>query len=138
MPRRCRHYRAALDGLEHEGLDGLMLRSALPDERPHPTVWRVELEELAVEDELRPVRSPVHNPPGATDTEIDSALGHLEAPGAEPASEVLTLRADLPDELRRCVQEAPYLDDRLVGRQGDLGFGVGRGHVPSPSPVLPG
>jgi hypothetical protein len=48
VSRRRREHRAALDRLEHEGLDGLMLGCAIPDERHHPTVRSVELEELAV------------------------------------------------------------------------------------------
>jgi hypothetical protein len=55
-----------------------VFRCPFPDPGADTTPWRVELQELTVEDELRPVGSAVYDSPGAADAEVDLAFGDLQ------------------------------------------------------------
>ena len=128
-----REHGAALDRLEHQRLDGLVLGRALADERRHPAVRRVELEELAVEGELHPVRGALHDPPRAADAEVAprtrtprGAAGRTSGAGTRPRCTARYTSSGGALKNRRTL---------MIGSPAGVVIcvvGAGHGHVPSP------
>ena len=123
---------AALDRLADHRLGRDVLRRSLLDEGADPPAGWVELQELAVEAELRAVGGAVDDPPRAADAQVGLAHGDLEMPWPEPATQVLGLGQGAVHEFRWRLEEPADVDRRLSRWRDDLGRGVSHGHVASP------
>ncbi len=116
---------AAAVGLEPDGLESLVLGSAVVDERPAQPGWAVDLDVAAVEGMVLPVGRALHKAIAAADTQVDLAEHQHVAPRAPPVAKVLGLRPHIEDQARRRGDEPPECDRGPVRRQLDLQLAAG-------------